>query len=188
MKLYHYNCDGFDDTGFGCVYRNAQTCLSAMGVEPVPSIQSMMQHFHGPMVLSRYRSVAPVTLWIEPYDVEMYLGSQLPRVATRAVCYSPTADMVYTACHRTPRFVYGSANTFFDFDRYLAECREHLTRVRPGVPILIDNGVYSFCLKEVTDRGVVIIDPHVQSPERAERTLVDLAYMRSNVWYTLMLA
>ena len=28
-KLYHYCLDNFDDTGFGCSYRNIQTILSA---------------------------------------------------------------------------------------------------------------------------------------------------------------
>ena len=189
MKIYHYNCDGFDDTGFGCVYRNAQTCLHATGaLSKVPTVQSLIVYFHGPRALDRYTTLSPVTLWIEPYDVYLYLKSTTNNTPLpQNLCYSPTAEMVYTACHRTPRFVYDSSNTLFVFEKYLEICQRHLSR-RPGVPILIDNGVYSFCIESIANdkSSLVVIDPHVRSADQARRKLVDLAYLRSNVWYTLL--
>lgn len=185
MKVYHYKCDGFDDTGFGCVYRNAQTCMSALGLDPVPDIQTLLKYFHGPTIMAGYRSMPAMKLWLEPYDVGLYFSSELPQYNTHSFCYSPTVDMVHLSCHRTPRCAYTSHNTFYDFDAYLTGCRAHLS-ANPGIPILIDNGVYSFCLKEIIDDGVVVlIDPHVTDPKSTERTMVDLTYLRQHVWYSL---
>ena len=41
-KIYYYNCDGFDDRGWGCVYRCLQTLLENIDMK-VPTILEIMR-------------------------------------------------------------------------------------------------------------------------------------------------
>ena len=51
IRFYHYSCDGFDDSGWGCGYRSVQTILSwiapAVPVPSIPTLQRSLGHMMG---------------------------------------------------------------------------------------------------------------------------------------------
>ena len=60
---YHYGDCGVVDHGWGCSYRNAQTLVSALGIEPVPTMQDMLS-VYGLSLPKGGRGKR--YLWIEP--------------------------------------------------------------------------------------------------------------------------
>ena len=106
-RIYYYGCDGYDDFGWGCVYRNTQTVLARGGV-PVPTIPKMMQTLGVPINRSHSR-----LMWIEPVDAK-----KLIPWTTRLIAYAPDPSLARPRMART---------TWDDFDRvYASESDMHV--------------------------------------------------------------
>ena len=65
--VYGYGDGGFEDGGFGCSYRNAQTLLGALGIpeKDIPSVREMMASLN--VAFDRGRPLSD--MWIEPFQI-----------------------------------------------------------------------------------------------------------------------
>ena len=142
-RVFYYGCDGTDDYGWGCVYRNIQTVCSACEVD-VPNVEDIAQYLAvditHPCIQKR---------WIEPPEATRFLKSV--GVETKAVEYSPCKWSI-------PNERFSSTLTC----SHELENMMIISLKRTGVPIIIDDGVYSYALVEVLEEGYMCVDPHQQ--------------------------
>eukprot|EP00404_Azadinium_spinosum_P006066 CAMPEP_0180439696 /NCGR_PEP_ID=MMETSP1036_2-20121128/12722_1 /TAXON_ID=632150 /ORGANISM="Azadinium spinosum, Strain 3D9" /LENGTH=224 /DNA_ID=CAMNT_0022445845 /DNA_START=1 /DNA_END=672 /DNA_ORIENTATION=- len=70
-EVYRYHSDGvWDDLGWGCVYRNTQTILRAMG-KPVPALPDLTKAMGNGDAWAHTPGLG--CHWVEPHDVAEYL-------------------------------------------------------------------------------------------------------------------
>ncbi len=165
QKIYRYGSQGFDDYGWGCVYRNVQTLL-ALSDLPVPSIPEMQTQLGiDPTLFGR-------NLWIEPVDVRQYLPWRVS-LALYTKLANAEPHMLRTKTK--------------DFDHTFRDEEETesflLSRLKENTNILIDDTVYSYILIAITDGTYVYIDPHVQ--ENNVRTMSRKQFYNRPVWMML---
>lgn len=159
MQTYHYGDQGICDHGWGCSYRNAQTVASAMRAG-VPTLPEMLSLFN----LEKVYQHGGKRLWIEPPQVARVL---------RVLCSVDCTTLVFARSKGGLREFerrYMLRSTLDDFDSQLEGDREKLlSRVRKhfkdsdGLPVIIDDGIYSFVLIPGTGPdALLLVDPHVE--------------------------
>ena len=173
--LYHYGLEDLNDTGFGCSYRNIQTFLSCYSRYYdneciVPNIRDILYYFEKEYMkyIEQYRTRS---LWIEPLQVSEYLENfsytdmknitqKLP-VRFKNILYclkdSDGSKMLKTDLNHyiSNNSIYNKDNVTNILDMFV----EHFKNSR--LPIIIDDGVFSYCIADVT--GSTVLDNHTQS-------------------------
>jgi len=154
FQIHHYCCDGYDDTGWGCVYRNTQSILSYLNKD-VPSIPQMLDFFNKP------HDGHGSKMWIEPHQSALFLKGQLKNriievlyvkddKAIEHVMFTPIE--IYTSY---PNLILSGKEGMMDLVKMMDS---HLAN---GLsPIMIDNGTYSYLIKDIHDGTASIVDPH----------------------------
>ena len=144
-RVFYYGCDGFNDFGWGCVYRCLQTLLGIRR-HAVPSVPDIMAHLAIPLDRQNPRS-----MWIEPNDVRGLIPER-----TELVIYAPNERV---ATRRMTRTSMQDAEHLF-----ASPCKweMHFRRALSLGPIVLDDGVYSYLALKAVRGGFLIMDPHVQ--------------------------
>ncbi len=141
--LFYYGSDGFNDHGWGCVYRCLQSLLSRRG-HPVPAIPDIMSHLSVPLQRDNPRS-----MWIEPKDVKTLVPER-----TQLVLY---ASDIASAQRRMMHTEWSDADVSFqDPDAWELHIRDALQ----NGPVIMDDGIRSYLLLQPAGDGFLIMDPH----------------------------
>ena len=177
--IYHYKMEDINDVGFGCSYRNIQTILSCYSVHYdqeciIPNIRDILEYFEKEYMrfieTNRTRS-----LWIEPVQISKYLenytylvqqsGSEQITKPVNIKCKnyiyivndSDTSKMLRTDIQEYIKedSIYTKSTATF----ILTIMIDHFKNSK--LPIVIDDGVYSYCIGNIT--GSPIIDSNIQS-------------------------
>tara|TARA_B100000073_G_scaffold84470_1_gene65212 strand:- start:1891 stop:2478 length:588 start_codon:yes stop_codon:yes gene_type:complete len=182
-KAYRYGHQDFNDIGFGCSYRNIQTIISAYNYYydksiEVPHIKDLLKYYY-----ENYKNIIEIgntrNLWIEPYQISKYLEDKLsikPRNLLYIIDKSDTNNMIMTNINE-----YTQSNIFTK-DRFIQLkdiIYEHFTKSK--LPIVIDNGIYSYCIHSMGGNSINIIDPHTLDDNGILYTKL-LKYLQSNFW------
>ena len=154
-NTYHYGDQGFNDYGWGCSYRNAQTVASALGHE-VPTMEDLL----GVYGLDR-RKLAARKLWIEPPQVAFMLERLRGIRGSLAVYASESLRQFEKGMLRTkvtdfPHTIEADPEGLLSFlDKHFVSSG--------GLPVIIDDAVYSYLLlPHPRDRWYTLVDPHVK--------------------------
>ena len=162
MSWYHYNCDGLDDTGWGCVYRSYQNALRLFN-HPIH-----MQH-----LVHRFGK-----RWIEPallracipsgFQTQFLLWFKMPQFIRSMRCTKP---------EDYDRIVPSQLNLYDEINRL---CIDHV--------FVVDNGTHSYCI--FFDHGWILLDPHVHHQTHVQRSIPDLNgwLNQSSLWMILAIA
>ena len=155
-RVYGYGDGGFEDGGFGCSYRNAQTLLGALGIpeKDIPSVREMMASLN--VAFDRGRPLSD--MWIEPLQVRDLVRAMTGR-KLRALVVGSLAVAESRMLRNVPE----------DYDDHVpvVEDLHDLLRasLRGGVPVVVDDGIGSYIVLGVADDGggYVVGDPHRRS-------------------------
>ena len=186
-KTYHYKDDGLNDCGWGCSYRNIQTILSCykhyyLPETRIPLVQDIVAFFNKDISCQNMTD-----LWIEPYHVWQYLSSiDTPIQGTNYIYLKDDKDV--SKMLKTDITVYITNNTIInDFDELQAKIQVHFQKNK--LPIIIDNGTYSYCLSRTQASSVtesdnndslVLIDPHTIDDNNVRPISID--FLKNNLW------
>ena len=177
-KLYHYNMDGFNDIGFGCSYRNLQTILSCYKYYYnksiiIPDIDEILYYFHNDYIdkINGDR----MSLWIEPYQVSQYL--QKYNINSKNILYLIN-DNDSCKLLTTDIKVYNRIYRKSDFDNIINMIDNHFENTK--LPIIFDDGVYSYCVCKKNNNLVLISDPHIITGDTTYQK--DLSFLREKTW------
>ena len=160
-NIYYYGAQNFDDTGYGCSYRNMQTLISAIGVEP-PHITILLKYF-----FVNYKNYIETNqsrrLWIEPYDISKYM-KDVHKINGNNILYM-ISDQDVEMMLRTDVIDYIKNNNIYvreQFNILFDLLSQHFTKYdqRNAIPIIIDDGVYSYCLIGIDSQNIRLCDPH----------------------------
>lgn len=165
-KLYHYQCDSINDVGWGCVYRNIQTIFSALNYYKyinysVPSITELLKCYKL-YELYRNKQYSNTQLWIEPYHASIYIKKNIPDINCVNLLYLRNKNS-YNNILKTPLSTYGSKQIYTIYNKQSLEKRL-INLNKNNIPILIDNGIYSYLITNLRYANNVLIcdliDPH----------------------------
>lgn len=174
-KVYRYHSEGYDDFGWGCVYRNAQTMLRALKRE-VPALPDLTRAVGSgdEWLLTPGKACS----WIEPHDIAEYFRRFVPEcgdlrlvnVATRdgarlqnaRACRVGTTH-VYELLPRPSGLEQGSQDALRAAMRIRSIVVGHLARTRTLV--LIDDSINSYLVAGFRSAGRAgaeyrVLDPH----------------------------
>jgi len=165
-RVFYYGCDGFNDFGWGCVYRCLQTLLHMRG-HAVPSVPDIMAHLSIPLNPQSHRS-----MWIEPNDVRDLIPEH-----TELAIYAPNTRVAAMRMVRTS--IHDAETVFASPD----EWETHFRCALGHGPIIMDDGVYSYLALKEARGGFLIIDPHVQEHHVCWRSVGWLK--NSRLWMAL---
>ena len=160
-RLYHYKDNNFNDIGFGCSYRNIQTILSCYKKHydnniRIPDVRELFFYFH-----TNYEEIIKngfsMDLWIEPYQISQYLSDKF-KINAYNILYHIN-DNYRQHILNTRIDVYESKTySKHDIDIVSLLFKRHFERSR--LPIVIDDGIYSYCICEIKNDELTISDPH----------------------------
>lgn len=177
VEPYHYGIDGFPDDGWGCVYRNLQTVIGALGW-PVPTMPTLLQYFGKQELFAR--GVRGSDIWIEPPDAARFLRTYADDVDVEEWLYLRRPEHARRMLRYTPENPYGAARTTDDPRRMHRILAKHFAA--GGAPVIIDDGISSYALAGVDGDGYAILDPHVHDAARAAQTRARRDFWRSPLW------
>lgn len=161
---YHYNCDGLNDTGWGCVHRSYQNALHLFNHRI--SMEHLVQRFGN--------------RWIEPallracipsgFKTEFLLWFDKPQDKKRMLCTKPEDyDQIVPS----------------QFDRQLFT---ELFQLANEHVFVADNGTHAYCI--FFSDGWKLLDPHVNQANDVLTVINDLPewLARSSLWMILAIA
>ena len=143
-KYFWYGSEGEDDSGWGCVYRSFQTQLANIqGTHVrVPTIAELLLD-----IFSGQTPPGGRQRWIEPGDTTVWLRNHTQLAGSHG-CWLPGPTEDASNAERPislePEFVLRTRQEF-------AEC---LTKNLHWGPIVIDDGIYSFCILSITNSSI----------------------------------
>lgn len=153
-KVFKYGDGGVSDFGWGCSYRNIQTIVSCYhkdSLTPPPTIEELLEFFQ-----KNIHSPLKTDIWIEPYHIGFYLDSMGISGSSSHLLYIANRGDPSSVVKKTdPSFYEGKTTT--DFRCVMDKIKIHFTHSE--LPIIIDDGVYSFCLV-LAGPVVILLDPH----------------------------
>ena len=142
-KKFFYNCDGFYDVGWGCVYRCLQNVIYFLlqREDSILSIMKFLKIEYDPFIQTRQ-------LWIEPIDCKFYLKEKY-KIASKLILYLPN-DTIHMLRSKKNDFdqIY-KKNNIISYLKNKAWC-----------PIIIDDGTYSYMIYKIDEKNVYFLDPH----------------------------
>ena len=185
---YHYNCDNIKDIGWGCVYRNIQTMFSYLNCFlfpiKVPSIIKIMKFFNKPTYGNG------LNMWIEPHQAKEFFKSylleyeKLHKLELVEILWVKNNESI-NQIEFTPLEVYTtSPNLIFATDKKINELLDLLRiNLKNKIPILIDNGTYSYLIKSIDEKNNgIIIDPHCTEHARILEKDLSTWLTNSSCW------
>ena len=183
-KTYCYGDEGLQDHGYGCSYRNIQTIISASG-EWVPPIRELVAYF-----FPNYEMLAKTSkqsLWIEPYQIGEYLIKERNWKVNHALHICGSKD-IHQILNTDPAVYFQSPNKVYSMDiqdKLLERISDHFSEKH--VPIVIDNGTYSYCIADIDkdSNQLMIIDPHKSSTLSNHITVVPFDFLIGQFWMIL---
>jgi hypothetical protein len=180
--VYHYGCQNFNDTGYGCSYRNMQTLISSIGIEP-PLITTLLKYFF--TNYSHYIDNNQTRrLWIEPCDISIYM-KDIHKIDGKNILYM-VSDRDIEMMSRGNIIDYIQNNSIYvreQFNTLLDLLSQHFTKYdqHNAIPIIIDNGVYSYCLIGIDSQNIRLCDPHKFNTSDAIYSK-QLAFLKEKFW------
>ena len=206
--MYHYCCDGHDDRGWGCVYRNIQTLLAfyrasyqtttgakkytnavVHGNSAIPELYEITNFF------GKNTDSKGTSMWIEPWQASKFLEKETG-TTSRHVLYI-NGDRYLDNLRFTPLEIYtehGNAihTNFAEFDDEIKNYFHDNNNNKESkmYPIMIDNGTYSYLIEDYVRTAnmkdkIKLIDPHTTEPENVLRQ-VDVDWLAGhNTWMVL---
>ena len=157
--LYHYNMEQFYDIGFGCSYRNIQTILSCKKYYQdssivVPHITTILSFFN-PNYQEQIDKKKTKWLWIEPFQIHQYFQT----------CYQMKGEnLIYILKDENLQNMLSTTIECYDiytkdnFQELFQKIRVHFEISK--LPVVIDDGYYSYCIGDINEKELYIIDPH----------------------------
>lgn len=172
--VYQDPRDELDDRGWGCVWRNAQTVIAAMGFSP-PSLDQMMAR----LGIARTAGRPIQEYWIEPHQAQVVIEP-----------YSAHGARLEARLYK-----FGDPPSIRRFRGGESLSRDHtglttlLMAIREsGVPAIIDDSVMSYLLYGSELRGgeqwLLIGDPHVGAGNEARRWMTAAIFL-TRPWMVL---
>ena len=182
--VYHYCMDDFNDVGFGCSYRNTQTILSAVKKyykqdTRIPNVKEIFTYFNKDYQQKIIKGKTN-DLWIEPYQIYQYLKN-IYKIKGRNLIYFIRDDDV-TKILKTDITVYFPDSIFSkkDFYELLQILQNHFKKSK--LPIVIDNGVYSYCIAEIiSNHSILLLDPHTTQSDNTNQ-IKSIEYLKDSFW------
>lgn len=168
IRVYRTLDDGVDDSGWGCVYRNIQSCAVRV-TKPPPTVASILSFFD-------LEDRPPGReLWIEPWDAKCFFVAELG-VGAEHILHNAAGQERFT---RTPRDLPQLSR-----DEFVARICSHLSHDARNCTI-IDDGCYSVVLlgleRDAQDRVCFLVgDPHdrtAPAPPVLRRQPVDESFL-----------
>ena len=179
-KLYHYNIDNFNDMGFGCSYRNLQTILSSFrhyydNNIKIPDIKDLLYYFK-----PNYKHLIEIDnlneLWIEPYQISQYLQDY--NINALNLLYLFNDDDINKVI-KTDIDVYDKRTYYKEnFNSLLNIINYHFLCSK--LPIVIDDGVYSYCICKKNNDYLLISDPHIMTGDNMYEK--PLSFLSDKTW------
>ena len=165
-KIYYYHCDGFDDRGWGCVYRCLQTLLSHMNKD-VPTILEIMRLLDIKYDLRK----SLINMWIEPIDCINVLKNTF-KINSKLISYIPLLSNHNERMNRT---------TMNDFQQiFKNESILFFIYNNLKYPMIIDDGIYSYLLYGIDDHRIYIMDPH--KTNNNQKREISIGRFLDNFW------
>ncbi len=155
MNYYYYNCDGYNDIGWGCVYRNLQTLISFINYKynlnyNIPSINILLLFFNKQNIINKQK------LWIEPYHVGLWFNNYKEKFTYKHILYVKSDRSIENILY-TPIEIYTLNNN--KIINNLEELKHIINNI--NIPLIIDNGTYSYILENIDiNNNIILIDPH----------------------------
>lgn len=181
--IYNYCMDNFNDIGFGCSYRNIQTILSSYEKNyknniKIPNIKDILHYFN---INYQQKIIEGKTmdLWIEPFQISEYLKINY-KIKGENILYV-TKDEDIRKILKTDISVYLS-NTIYNtntFDKLLDLINQHFSKSK--LPIVIDNGIYSYCIVDNNIEDLIIIDPHTTNSKNTTK-IKNKSFLKNSFW------
>jgi hypothetical protein len=199
--IYAYGDDDYEDVGFGCLYRCAQTLrafygLSHMLVPEMMQVLGMMPVASG---VGRLHPSAPARsglrdvteVWAEPSDVARLLEADNPVPKSRLVrlfVYSRDYRSAKRLLQRHPvRATMNAYDQLLTTEDWL--WRVLCTTLTDGHPLVVDNKTYAYVVYGVVidiakgARTVLLADPHAAPDTNPSRTFtMDFYTMAKQQW------
>ena len=154
FTLYQYGDEGYNDHGFGCVYRNIQSIVSCLSLKDpsvtVPNIREMIREIKGP----DFEKLPAVERWIEPIDACQYIKTKWG---------IDGENYMSIGYHGKPPVILTTNKTIYEFSTYGSDemidlIKEHFRK--SDVPVLIDDGTMSYLILGYSENMLQISDPH----------------------------
>jgi len=177
-KLYHYKIDDFDDVGFGCSYRNIQTILSAYSLKNninIPNIKDILTFFY-----PNYEHIQKKHLWIEPLQISKYLLD---------TCNIKCNNLLYVMNDKDSQKMLKSDITYYiennkiynskQFNNIKTIINNHF--FNSNLPIVIDDGIYSYCVCSISNNSITLIDPHTTQNKDIIK-IKSLEFLKNKFW------
>ncbi|KAH3742682.1 hypothetical protein Pelo_15926 [Pelomyxa schiedti] len=184
--LFHYNCQGFHDCGWGCSYRCCQMVVSNLilqgiippePVKPFPLVTDII------LALGKRMSACGSGEWIEPPDIAKFMK----------ITYNISGPLGEFRIHPQSSGNMSVSNTVEEISapalaaRFYTHFKEHAT------PICIDDRVYAYCVlavKTVENTPMLLVfDPHISAildftdfEEHCQGTVLDDFEFRKFGW------
>lgn len=155
FKIYHYKIDNFNDCGFGCSYRNIQTILSAYSLENninIPNIEELLKYFN-----PNYKNMYNKQLWIEPLDISKYLLDKFD-IKSENLLYVISDSDGDNILKSDINYYIKNNSIYNNFNKLKELLISHLNT--SNLPIVIDDGIYSYCLYKIHNNEIILLDPH----------------------------
>jgi len=180
-KTYHYGDSNIDDCGWGCTYRNIQTIMSAYtyfynSTCKLPTIASILEFFQKDI-----RTPIKKTLWLEPYEAGRYLYGCYGIKSNHLIYIRNDSDILKILT--TDISVYLTNNRYTNnFNIMFSACKKHFNTNK--LPIIIDNGVYSYCILSIKDNIIKISDPHTLNNNNELEKSTD--FLKNSFWMIMI--
>ena len=156
FTLYQYGDEGYNDSGFGCVYRNVQTMLSCLSLKnptvTVPSIREMISEIKGP----GFEKLPLVQRWIEPADACNYIQQKFGIIGHNYMSIGHHGRI--PGIMTTDKKIY-EYSTYGSLDM-LSIISAHFQK--SDIPVLIDDGTMSYLIIGYNENMLHISDPHTR--------------------------
>jgi hypothetical protein len=190
---YHYNCDKFNDAGWGCVYRNMQTIFSYINafiiLIEIPKLSEILTWFNKPF------NGKGTKMWIEPHQAKSFMYNYFYEKFNKK--YFNFTEILWVKDNNsiehieyTPLEIYTkSPNILLCGFESIAELIDILRiNLNNKIPILIDNGTYSYLVKSIdSNNNGIIIDPHCKESARILQRDLSKWLINSNCWMILLI-
>ncbi len=156
FTLYQYGDEGYNDSGFGCVYRNVQSILSCLSLTnpaiTVPSIYEMISEIKG----TDFEALPLVERWIEPIDACNYIEKKWGIVGENfmSIGYNGRLPGIMTTNKNIYKYSTYATVEILDI------INKHFKK--SNVPVLIDDGTMSYLIIGYNENMLHISDPHTR--------------------------
>ena len=178
-KTYHYGDDNINDAGWGCSYRNLQTILACYkkyynnNIE-IPNIKKILSFYNKDINDNKYFT----DIWIEPYQIYEYLTNFNKEFSGYNCLYVKNKNDM-SKILKTDISIYTNNNsTYTNFDDIYMLIIEHFAETK--LPIVIDDGIFSYCFILLNDNEILLIDPHIQNDNNTINKPID--YLKKSFW------